>query len=227
MSFFQVSKKAEDVKTSGGNYINGSGMFPLTILAPVVSISKGGSQSVDLFVEYSGQQQILYGNLRITNNDKSPNVIGAKVFNQLVIISGLDAIADPITAELPIGKKGAMKPVDVLEDLADTEVTVRVQMEYGSHEGNITEKKVIKAFFRAGDNATAEEIVNESEAGKGYEREMKYVNNITFKDGVTPEQVDAWIAAKRPKGTAGDTSSAGAAKAPAFTKKRFGVPAAE
>ena len=223
MSFATASKKKEDVQQGGSNYINGSGNYPITLLAPVVSVSKGGSQSVDIFAEYQGQQQIVYGNLRVTNNDGSPNKIGAKIFNQLLIIAGLDSVADPISAELPIGKKEAMKEVDVLEDLADLEVVMRIQMEYSSHEGNIQEKKVIKSFFRASDLATAEEIVNEETAGAGYERELKYVDNVTYKDGLTEADITAWIKAKRPKGTAGETNSA-PEEAPDFgSKKRFGT----
>lgn len=225
MSFYKTSRKADDVKQGGSNYVTNSGVYPVQILAPIVNVSKGGSESVDLYVEHAGQKQVIYGNLRITNNDGSPNTIGSKVFNQLMIISGLDEISDPIEHELPIGPKEAMKSAAVLEDLADIDVLMRVQMEYGAWNGNITEKKVIKAFFRAEDKATAEEIVNESDAGAGYERELKYVDNITFKDGVTPEQVTQWIADQRPDGTAGDTASSGgsAEKAPSFGKKRFGA----
>mgnify|MGYP000191405512 CR=1 FL=1 len=227
MSFAKSSKKAEDVKQSGGGgYINGSGVYPINIIAPFVSVSNGGSESVDMFLEHSGQKQVLYGNLRTSNNDGTSNKIGAKVFNQLMIIAGLDDCADPIEGELPIGQKGKMKDAAVLEDLCDIDILMRVQMEYSAHNGNIQEKKVIKGFYRAEDNATAEEIVNETEVGKGFEGDQKYVNNITFKDGLTPEAITAWIAAKRPKGTAGDAAGSGGGTdkkdPPAFGKKRFG-----
>lgn len=226
MSFAKSSKKAEDVKQSGGAYINASGIYPVHIIAPLVSISNGGSTSVDMYLEHSKQKQVIYGNLRVTNNDDSPNKIGAKIFNQLMIIADVDDVADPIEAELPIGKKEAMKDCAVLEDLADIDVLMRVQMEYGAWNGSITEKKVIKGFYRE-DTATAEEIVNESDVGAGYEGDQKYVNNVTYKDGISPEQVAAWIAAKRPSGTAedaADSSDAGSEKkaAPKFGKKRFG-----
>ena len=227
MSFFNASKKSEDVNQGGSSYITKSGIWPVTILAPVVNVSKGGSQSVDLYVEHQGQKQIVYGNLRLTNNDGSSNKIGAKIFNQLVIIAGLEDIADPIDAELPIGKGGKMEDCSVLEDLADIDVLMRTQMEYSAYNGSIQEKKVIKAFFRADDNATAEEIVNETAPGKGFEREQKYVDNVTYKDDLTEEQVNEWIAAKRPSGTAdsggsGGGSKGGSSEAPSFTKRRFG-----
>lgn len=221
-SFYTASKKQEDVKQGGSNHITGSGVYPVTILAPVVSVSKGGSTSVDIYCEHQGQKQICYGNLRITNNDGSPNKIGAKIFNQLVIIAGLDSVSEPVDAELPIGKKEALKECSVLEDLADLDVHMRIQMEYSLYNGSIQEKKVIKAFFRGSDQATAEEIVNEETAGPGYERELKYVNNITFKDGLDEATISKWISDKRPSGSGGDAEAP--AKAPSFGSKRFGKP---
>jgi len=225
-SFFKSSKKAEDVKQGGGsNYINASGMYPVTIIAPIVSVSKGGSTSIDMYVDHKDQKQVIYGNLRITNNDGSENKIGSKIFNQLLIIAGMDEVSEPIEAELPIGKKEAMKEAAVLEDLADIPILMRVQMEYSVYKGKIQEKKVIKGFFRESDNASAEEIVNESEAGLAMEKDMKYVNNVTYKDDLTPETVQAWIAGGRkdelPAGASAGSSEP--AKKPAFGKRRFGA----
>jgi hypothetical protein len=223
MSFYTASKKADDVKQGGSNHIIASGLYPVTVLAPVVSVSKGGSTSIDLFVDHLGQQQIIYGNLRITNNDKSPNKIGAKVFNQLMIIAGLDDVAEPVEMELPIGKAGALKTVPVLEGLMGVDVLMRVQMEYSTYQGNIQEKKNIKSFFRASDNATAEEIVNDKDHGKGFEREQKYVEMVTYKDGLDEAAIKEWISKGRPEGTAaGATEGSTSGEAPPFGKKRFG-----
>ena len=227
MSFATSSKKKEDIEQStGGKYINGSAIYPVEILAPFVSVSNGGSESVDFFVDHKGQEQVVYGNLRTRNNDGQPNVIGSKVFNQLMIIAGIDDCSDPIDGELPIGQKGKMKDAAILEDLSDVSVLMRVQMKYSAHNGNIQEKKVIKGFYRAEDMATAEEIVNETDAGAGYEADQKYVSNVTYKDNLTPEQIEQWIKDKRPKGTAGNDAGSGSSTkkdAPKFgTKRRFG-----
>jgi hypothetical protein len=225
-SFFKSSKKAEDVKQGGSNHITASGVYPVMILAPIVSVSKNGSTSIDMYLEHKGQKQVIYGNLRITNNDGSDNKIGSKVFNQLLIIAGKDEVSDPIEVELPIGKKEAMKEAAILEDLADIPILMRIQMEYSVYNGKIQEKKVIKAFFRESDNASAEEIVNESDAGESFEKEMKYVDNVTYKDDLTPETIQAWIAGGRKDGLpAGSSagSSSEPAKKPAFGKRRFGA----
>jgi len=223
MSFFKAKKTQEDLKqSSGSSYLNGSGCYPVNIIAPFASTSKNGSTSVDLFVEYSGQKQVVYGNMRITNNDGSENAIGSKVFNQLAIIADVEDISEPIDAELPIGKGGIDSDVSVLEDLADLDVILRVQMEYSTYNGNIQEKKVIKGFFRAEDNASAEEIVNETEAGVQYNKESKYFENVTYKDGLDAESVAVWVVDGRPKGTAGSGGATGGAapKKPAFGKKK-------
>lgn len=227
MSFFKASKKQEDVKQGGGTkHIVGSGIYPVTILAPVINVSKGGSTTVDMYVDHADQKQIVYGNLRITNNDDTPNGIGAKTFNQLVIIAGLEEVADPIEVDLPIGKGGAMKSCSVADSLADIDVYMRIQMEYSEYQGNIQEKKVIKSFFRASDGASAEEICNGSEAGVALASEQKYADYVTYKDDLTEEQVKAWIKDKRPKGTAsaqtGSSSDKKPSKAPSFGAKRFG-----
>ena len=225
MSFAKASKKKEDIEQSGGGkYINKSGVYPVNLIAPLVSVSNGGSTSVDMYVDHKGQKQVVYGNLRVTNNNGEPNAIGSKIFNQLVIIAGLDEVADPVEATLPIGPKEADKDCEVLEDLADIDVLMRVQMEYSVWNGSIQEKKIIKGFYRAEDGATAEEIVNETEPGKGLENDQKYVNNVTYNDNLTPEQVAEWIAAKRPSGTADGGGSGKAEKAgkkPTFGSKRF------
>ena len=222
MSFFKASKDKKDLEqSSASNYLNASGCYPVNIIAPFASASKGGSVSVDLFLDHKDQKQVIYGSLRVTNNDGSANAIGSKVFNQLMIIADVEDVSDPIDASLPIGKGGADTDVGVLEDLADIDVILRLQMEYSTYNGSIQEKKVIKGFFRAEDMASAEEIVNETEPGVQYAKDSKYFENITFKDGLDAETIEAWISAKRPKGTAG--GGAGASKAPAkpsFGKKK-------
>lgn len=223
MSFFKSSKSKEDVKQSGGSaYINGSGCYPINLIAAFVSVSKGGSNSVDLFVKHEEQDQVVYGNLRVTNNDGTPNKIGAKVFNQLMIIADVEEIGEPQDAELPIGKAGALTDVGVLEELCDIDVLMRIQMEYSKYMGNIQEKKVIKAFFRAEDNASAEEIVNGDKFGEQFTKEAKYLDNVTYKDDLDADAISAWVSAGRPKGTAGKGSSGGSAptKKPAFGKKK-------
>jgi len=220
-SFFKAKTDKESVKeeVGGGKYISKSGLYDINIVAPFVVTGSGEVTGVDFFIEYNGQKQPLYGNLKLTNKDGSEN-FGSKVFNKLMIIAGLEDVSDPIEAELPMGKKGAMKDAAVLEDLADLDVKVRVQMEYSVYNGNISEKTIIKGFYRTEDGATAEEIVNESDFGVQLEKDKPYAENVTFKDGLDAEAISTWIAAKRPKGTAnGGSASTTPTKKPSFGKK--------
>ncbi len=198
------------------NYINQSGIYDVSIIAPFVNQGHEQSMGVDFFIEYNGQKQPLYGNLRLTNRDGSEN-FSAKIFNKLLVIADVDAVADPIEAELPIGKDGANKDVAVLEDLADIDCKVQIQMEYGIYNGDITEKKIIRNFFRT-DGATAEEIVNDTEPGKQLEKSLEFADKNAYKDGLDEEAVNSWIAANRPKGTAGGSSTP--TKKPSFGKPK-------
>ena len=218
MSFFDVKKNAEDVKQSDGAYINRSGMYEVIVLAPTVSVSKNGATTVDLFVNHDGKEQIVYGNMRLTNNNGDENKIGSKTFNQLVIIADVDNVADPVEMDLPIGKKGADKSAAVLEDLMDIEAIVRIQMEYSLWNNAIQEKKIIKGFYR-NDKASAEEIVMETDIGVQYEKDLAYADNVTYKDDLTEEDIIAWVKGGR-KGNTG--ASAATSKKPSLGKKRFG-----
>lgn len=215
MSFAKKSTNKEDVKQQASNYITSSGFYPLTILASFVSSNGGGGEVVDFFVASNGQEQVLYGNMRIHNNDvngeKVENKIGMSMFNHLLVIADIDEVSEPVDDELPIGKGGAGKMVAMLEDLADIEVTIRIQLEYSSYQGNIQEKRVIRGFYRAGDNATAEEVVNDENFGNGFEKDKKYADNITYKDDLTPDDIARWVAGGR-KGTKNAGGSAAASK---------------
>ena len=218
--FFKAKRNVEDVKQSGGNHIGSSGMYPVELITAIVNVSKNGSTSVEPYVDYEGRKQVIYGNMRINDNDGSDNEIGRKLFNQLVVIADLDSLEDPVEVDLPVGKRGADKTVDVLEDIDSVNVIIRIQMVYGEWNGKITEKTAIKGFYRE-DRASAEEIVTESEVGVQYEKDMAYVDNITYKDGLTAEDVAEWIAKGRPDNRTGG-SAPKTAKKSAFGKKRFG-----
>lgn len=233
MGFYKAKKTEEAVAeftgTGGSKYINASGMFPVTVIVPFVNAGNAKASTIDLFVDYNGQKQVVYGNMSYTNKDGSDNKIGQEIFNKLVVLAEVDEVSEPIEAELPIGKKGAAKDCAVLEDLADVECIMQVRMQYGVWNNNITEKTVIKSFFRASDNASVEEIVA-AEAGKEvvfgaqYEQLAEGADFVTYEDGLDEERVKAWIKAKRPKGTGGAGAAATATKKPSFgSKPKFGA----
>jgi len=227
MAFAKKSVDKKDLKQGGSNYISGSGFYPVNIIAPFVTTNDKGSDVVDFFVDHLDQLQVVYGNVRVTNNQKDENgynvanEIGMKIFNQLLVIGDIEEVSDPVESNLPIGKDAKEKTVAVLEDMADMEVIMRVQMEYGFYNNKITEKKVIKAFYRASDNATAEEIVNDEKFGETFEKEQKYAETVTYKDNMTAEGIQEWIDGGRKE--TGSSASAGSASATNTKKPTFGV----
>jgi len=222
MSFFKISTESKDIEEqtgNGGKWIGSSGIYDVTILAPFVDTNSSGAMTVNFFVNANGQDQVIYGNLKLHNNDMSEN-FAAKIFNKLCIVTEIEP-EDPVDGELPIGKKGAMKDVAILEDMADLEVKMRIQMEYSIYNGNISEKTVIKGFYRA-DGASAEEVVNETEIGIQLQKDLPYAENITYYDNLDAEKIAEWIAAKRPKQSmvGGSASGAPAKARPSFGKSK-------
>lgn len=231
MALVRTNKSAEAVKDNrGGNskYLNKPGFYDVEVLAAIASPGNGESLVVDFFVDNEGQQQPIYGNLHILNNDGNENVIGMGTFNKLLVIQDLDEAEDPEEAVLPIGKGGDDKDVAIVPNLTEFEVCIQLNVEYSVYNNSIQEKKVIRNFFRAGDHATAAEIINESETpGAQYAKDVEYFEGSTtkgyiYRNDLTKADVDAWVNAKRPKNTATGASAGGATKKASFGKKRFG-----
>lgn len=219
MSFFKINTAEAAKAPEGGNYINQSGVYDCTINAVIVDYSDKGARTLNFYVNHNGQDQVIYGALRLDNNDGTPN-FQAPLFNKLCVIAGLEDVQDPEEATLPIGKEGADKDVAVLPDFQDLDVKIWIQLEYSVYNGNIKEKKIIKGFYTA-DGVSADEIINETEAGVRFEKDSKYHTNTSYKDGLTAESVAEWIAGGRKDGSAG--SSKPAAPKASFGKPKFGA----
>lgn len=205
MALYTVSTKGEMIRDNGStsSFIRESGMYDVTIHNIMVDTSANGAVSVSLYLNYDGTDQVIYNAIRLTNNDGKPNFQN-NVFNKLLICIGAsegDVIGDPVEAVLPIGKDKQDKRVMVVPDIEDVDVTLRIAMEYGSYEGKITEHKSVRNVFRSKDHATASEIVNfnpktssAADLGKQYaiEADEKVCKKTIYKNGVTPEDVEAY-----------------------------------
>jgi hypothetical protein len=227
---FKAKRSLEEVKDyEGGDnvYLNKSGIYTdVTIHRAIYDEATNGGAVVNFYVSHKGQKQTIYGNLRVANKGGVPNKIGLDKFNELLIILGLDGLEDPIEEDLPIGKKGAMKTVAVFEEIEDIDVDIKIVNEYSVWNNSIMEKSIITKFYRAGDHATAAEILlaeeepGEVELGANFEKAGEFADNVKYKDDLTEAEVTAWIKSKRPKGTAGGGT---AASKPSFRKpKKFG-----
>jgi hypothetical protein len=202
MAYFTVETNEEAVKEeSSGNYINSSGMYDVTLEAMWVDTNDKGARTIGLLVTYNDTIQPIYSAFRLDNNDGSPN-FEQQMFNKFLICCGVESLNEPEMADLPIGKGKADKEVPVFTDseLQGVEITLRIAMEYGKYNGNITEKKKVKGVYRTSDKATASEIVNGAEAGKQYEKDLDYAQKDIYRDNLTEEEVAEWIANGRPRG---------------------------
>lgn len=194
MAFFVPKTDVASVQ-DGGSYISTSGIYDVTLKVVSVKVNESNARSLDFNVDYQGSSQVFYG-LKLDNNDGSEN-FERKVFNKLVIVAGLDSVSEPEIQEHKLGKDQTPTDLAVLTDFTDLPVKMRVQFEYSKYQGQIKEKKLIRSFYRASDGATAAEIL----AGKGFgtqlEKDMAYAANITYKDGLTAEEVAAWKEAQK------------------------------
>lgn len=225
MGFFKVNTTEDNIRDysgDGGNYINKSGIYEVVLKSVIVDQTAKGSQFLNLWLEYNGQEQPIFQAMRLTNNDGSPN-LGMKLFTKLCVIAGATdgaEIGDPVRRMVPIGKGGEEKECMVLTEFDNIPVHMRVQMEYSMYDGKIQQQKLVRNFFRYEDKATASEIINDSEEkGKQYNEEAEFAEKISYKDGLTEEDIAAWQKENR-SGKKGSSEE----KKPAagFTKRTFG-----
>lgn len=199
---FKISTDKNAISSSSGsNWINKSGIYDVTIKFASIDTAKTGAKSVNFNFDYNGNAQTIYGPY-IYNKDEQPLEIGLKLINQLGIIAGLRA-GDTPTVETEthnVGKDNKPQDFDVITEFSEVPVKVRIQMEYGKYNNDIQERRVIKAFFSSEGASAAEIIASENgdsvSIGTDLAKQEKYADNITYKDGLTAEDIEAWKAAK-------------------------------
>jgi len=223
MANFTVNtSKAAIEESSGGSYIGKSGIYDVTIKFASVDVSKGGAESVNFNIDYSGNSQTIYGPY-IQSKAGDTLEIGMKLINKALVIAGLrDGDVPSIEEEMHIvGKDNEEKEFAVITDLSDLDIKIRLQEEYSRHyqTGDVTKRLVIKNFFDA-EGGSAQEIIDDTEKGVQLAKDEKYKDNITYRDSAkgandapTPEDVADWLEAKK----AGTAPAKGAAK-PAAAK---------
>ena len=218
MSFIKINRDEAVVKESkgGGSYLSKSGIYPVTIKFASVSINDHNARSIDFNVDYNGNSSTLYG-LKLDNNDGSENYM-YPIFNNLAIIAGLDDINEPEEQEHAVGKDNEVKSFMVLDDFTGLEVLVRVQQEYSKYNNEIKSRLTIKGFYRADDKANAFEIIKGEGFGTQHGKDLAYAEKITYKDGLTAEEVAAWEAQKSGKAGAVKPAAVTPIKSNAFRR---------
>lgn len=223
---FKVNKSKEAIADSGSmNFIGKSGIYDVVIDFASIAASSGGAESVNFNIDYNGNKQTIWGPY-VQDKQGNELSIGANLINKLAIIAGEDDQLTTAEESFPVGKDQEEKEFTIIEQFSDLAVKMRVQEEYSTYKGQIQQKIVIKAFFRE-DEASAEEIINESEIGVAFAKEQKYADRITYapsskgaNDAPTPEEVAEWAANGYGRGNS--SSSATTAKVVAPKKAMFG-----
>lgn len=189
-AFHKTDISKEALKDTSFEYITTSGIYDVTIETLSVETNKKGARSLNLNVDYKGSKTTIYG-LRLDNNDGSAN-FGRAIFNKLCIIAGIDSVEAPEEQTHILGKDKVPTQLQVLDQFSDLLVKIRLGYSYHMYNGKIQERRDIKAFYRAEDGATANEIASELPAGEQLLKDMKYATDVTYKDGLTKEDIDEW-----------------------------------
>lgn len=204
-----VSKKAEDMKdASSGAYINQSGIYDIVLNYVQLAETKNGACQINFNVNHQGMDQTIYGPI-LLSKEKKINEITYNLLNRLCAIAGMEDGQDieTETVEKLVGKAQKPMEMEIIPELVDLPLKIRVQMEYSVWNDTIQERKAVKAFYRE-DGATAAEAESGVDIGSRLAKDKeKYASNVTYKDGLTADDVQEWIKSK-------SSSSKGAAPAP-------------
>lgn len=216
-------------ESTGGNFINKSGIYDIVIKFASIKQYESGAECVNFNVDYNGNEVTFY-NTWITTKSGDPVESGINLLTKLGVIAGLED-GDDFTIEEEthnVGKDSTPTDFDVITDFSELPCKVHVQMKYSyDQKGEMREEKVVRAFFRE-DGASAEEIINDKEPGKqialiqekGWDTKVQYAESSKGAgDAPTEEDVEAWLEAKRNKNS---TPTKGKVKSTATTKRRFG-----
>ena len=198
---FKVTTAPEALQESGGSsYISKSGVYDVTIKFASVDVTRNGAEQLNFNLDYNGNDQTIYGPY-VTNKDGNVNEIGAKLVNKLAIVAGMTD-GDDFEIEQEehvVGKDKTAKEFACIQQFSDLPVKIRLQEEYyvNNNTKEIAKKMVVKSFFTS-EGTSADEIVAGADAGKRLALELeKYASNVTYKDDLTPELVQAWKDSKK------------------------------
>lgn len=209
-----VSKKAEDIKdSSGGAYINRSGIYDVVLNYVQLAETKNGACQINFSVNHQGMDQTIYGPI-LLSKEKKLNEITSNLLNRLCIIAGMDdgQEIETETVEKLVGKAQKPMEMEIIPELVEIPVKMRIQMEYSVWNDAIQERKAVKAFYRE-DGATAAEAESGTDIGSRLAKdEEKYASNVTYKDGLTEDVVQEWIKTRVASGGKDGAAPAPAAK---------------
>jgi hypothetical protein len=218
-----VSNNDDAIKDSGGGgFINHSGIYDVQLNYVQLATTKNKAYQLNFNVTNNGMAQTIYGPI-LVGKDGKINEITQNLLNRLCVIAGMEdgQEIETETAEIPVGKEQKPMEMEIIPELSDIPVKIRIQMEYSVWNDAIQERRNVKAFYRE-DGATAAEAKNGENIGKRLAQDKeKYADNVTYRDGLTEDDVKEWLQAKRSSGNekkAATASPKASAKRPLFGK---------
>lgn len=205
-----ISTKKEDIRDGGGSldFIAEEGVFPVTMNFASISETKNGAKAVNFNFMYKDKAQTIYGP-NIINIDKQQNAIGMALINKLGVIAGLGN-GDDLTIETEthaVGKDNTDTEFEVITDFSNLDVWLHVVREYSRYDGRITRRMSIRNVFRD-DKASAAEIDSNTDTGKQFEITLEKYCKPVYRDGVTPEEAEAFEANERAARSGNKTAAA-------------------
>lgn len=204
MSFFRTDLSVEAIKENSFESITTSGIYPVEIEFISVVTNEHKARSLNFNLIYKGSGTTLYG-LKLDTNKGDAHFQRA-IFNKLCIIAGLDEIDNPEEQTHFLGKDKKETNLWVLEQFSNLKVKVRVQFQYNQYNGKIYENKNILAFYRDEDNATAQEIIDNTPKGVQYEKDLPYSTKVDYKPPLTEAIVTDWKNSKNNSSTTEETT---------------------
>lgn len=221
MELFKINASAEAVaEAKGSSYISKSGIYDVVIKFASVEKSKGGATQVNFNIDYNGNTQTIYGPYII---DKAGQPIEGRVkmINRLGIIAGMGQgeSLKTTTETHNVGKDNKAVEFEVIEQFSDLACKMRLQRTYSKFDGKIKRSMEPRGFYAA-NGASAEEIVNGTVVGVQLAKDEAYADKVTYLDGITPEEAEAWEAS-RVAAAKGDTPAAPKTEAPKASPALF------
>lgn len=218
----KVNKSAQAIaESTGSSYISKSGIYDVTIKFASLDVAASGAERVNFNIDYNGNSQTIWGPW-VTSKAGDPIEIGMKLINSLAVIADIPEGQELSFEEEThnVGKDNKPQEFTVIEQFSDLPCKIRLQEEYGINPNNneIRKNMVLKSFFRE-DGASAAECDSE-DIGKRLALETeKYASNITYKDDLTPEDIEEWKSSKASGGAAPSKKATPAPKRAAAPKK--------
>lgn len=196
MAFITLTEKEKKsiAKIDGVTGIpNKSGFFEGYIVRASFKETKNGAEQIDFTLatdlKDESTYRTIYG-LTIRNRDKKENIQGMTLMKSLMIVCGLDEVANPVKKQVK-RRNGETVIENVLEDFSNMHIRWKQQREFQMYNNEIKDRLIIRKFYRGVDGATASEIINGVEP-RQYYLDIEYGVEDRF-DNVTKEEVDEYL----------------------------------